>query len=128
MGLPNNLGFLDAARPATALTVNGPQNTSAQGSTDDLSVLPQPATKKQVQLDPAAAVIVAAWSGIALDLLAESVELAIGYGVNILAAIRAGDDAAVLAEFRGFDASARTARHCAERLREKERLENRGRQ
>ena len=81
--------FSDAARPATALTVNGPQNTSAQGSTDDLSVLPQPALKKQVQLDPAAGCHHRRLVGVALDLLAESVELSIGYGVNILAAIRA---------------------------------------
>jgi len=93
----------------------------------DISLLEQKAPQKQVQLNPAAAVIVAAWSGIARDLFAESIELAIGYGLNVLSAIRQGDDAAALAEFRCFDASARTARHCAEKLRDKCRFLDEGR-
>jgi hypothetical protein len=51
------------------------------------------------------------------DLLAESIEIAIHSGLNILSASRADDDDAIIHYFRTFDVAARTARKCAEELR-----------
>jgi hypothetical protein len=50
------------------------------------------------------------------DLLAEAIEIAASYAINILSAIRLADDEAILAEFRQFDAAVRTARCCAKEL------------
>jgi hypothetical protein len=66
---------------------------------------------------PADAIILASQCRMTGELLAESIELAIGYGTAILAAILEGDDESIISNFRGFDASARCARRCAEDLR-----------
>jgi hypothetical protein len=73
--------------------------------------------KSQAQNRPASPIIIASHCRLTSDLLAESVEIAMSYGVAILAAAREADDGAILAQFKGFDAATRTARRCAEELR-----------
>jgi hypothetical protein len=47
-----------------------------------------------------------------LDLFAESITIALGFGLNCLRAAQYGDDAAAIGEFRGFRAAAQTAGEC----------------
>jgi hypothetical protein len=75
-----------------------------------------PAPKTQVKRAEACPILLASQCRMTADLLAESTEIAISYGVAILAAVREADDDAILARFKGFDAAARTARACAEEL------------
>lgn len=54
---------------------------------------------------------------ITADLLAESIEIAVAYGVAMLGAIRVGEFRDVIDGFRRFDEAARTAKACAVELR-----------
>jgi hypothetical protein len=66
---------------------------------------------------PSCPIVLATQCRLVADLLAESIEFAVGYGVAILSAVREGDDTAILSAFRGFDAATRCARRCAIELR-----------
>jgi hypothetical protein len=52
-----------------------------------------------------------------LDLFAESITIALGFGLNSLHAAQQGDDEAAIGEFRGFHVAAHTAAECARELR-----------
>jgi hypothetical protein len=101
-------------------TANPPRGTAGAG----MSLLggsDSPAFNKSTATTPAqrpvCPIIAGCQTRLVADLLAESVEIAIAYGTGILRAVREADDAAILENFRGFDAAARTARRCAEQLR-----------
>jgi hypothetical protein len=79
----------------------------------DSSSINQNSRKSQDQNRPPSPII----CRITADLLAESVEIAMSFGVAILAAAREADNTAILTQFKGFDAASRTARRCAEELR-----------
>jgi hypothetical protein len=51
------------------------------------------------------------------DLFAESITIALGFGLNCLRAAQYGDDAAAIGEFRGFRAAAQTAGECCKEPR-----------
>jgi hypothetical protein len=51
------------------------------------------------------------------ELFAESITLALGFGLNSLHAAQQGDDVAAIGEFRCFRAAAQTAGECARDLR-----------
>jgi hypothetical protein len=75
-------------------------------------IVPRP--KNQPPCSPAAGIRL----GMIRELFAESITLALGFGLNSLHAAQQGDDAAVIGEFRCFRAAARTAGECARDLRE----------
>jgi hypothetical protein len=52
------------------------------------------------------------------DFLAESLEVAIGAGLSVLAALRGFNDQGAIEHYKVFDAGARTSRRAAESLRE----------
>jgi hypothetical protein len=65
-------------------------------------------------LKPASAVRL----GLTRELFAESITIAIEFGLNSLRAAQHGDDEATIGEFLGFHAAARTAAACARELRD----------
>jgi hypothetical protein len=67
---------------------------------------------------PTNPIILASQMRMRADPLAEAIEFALTYGVAVLSAVREGDDDAIIASYRGFDAAARTARQCATELRD----------
>jgi hypothetical protein len=73
--------------------------------------------RPQAQIRVADPIILASQARMTAELLAESLEIAIGFAVAALTAVHEADDEAIIASFRGFDAAARTARRCAEELR-----------
>ena len=81
-----------------------------------------PPPKNQAHEQAACPIAIAAICRLTAGLISEAVEIAMGFGINILAAAREDDDEAILRQFRGFDAAARTARQCAEELRTALRL------
>jgi hypothetical protein len=55
--------------------------------------------------------------GMIRELFAESIILALGFGINSLHAAQQGDDATAIGEFRCFRVAAQTAGECARDLR-----------
>jgi hypothetical protein len=55
--------------------------------------------------------------GMIRELFAESIAIALGFGLNSLHAAQQGDDVAAIGEFRRFRVAAQTAGECARDLR-----------